>query len=72
MHRPIRTFVDVKDLPLCGGGDSVGCWTVWVDDQGVVLLLVRRKCDFDEVWVCFRVLWNEPPHFLYGSFSFGT
>lgn len=64
--------MNVKDFPLCSGGDRVRCWTVWVDDQRVVLLLVRRKRDFDEVLVCPRVLRDELLYFLYGSFSFGS
>lgn len=72
MNRPIRTLVNVKDLPLRSSGDLVRRWKVWVDNQGVVLLLVRRECDFDEVWICTRVLHDEVLYFLDGSFSIGS
>jgi hypothetical protein len=71
VYRPIRTLVNVKDLPLSRGGDSVRCRTVWMDYQGVVLLLVRRKCDFDEVWVCLCIFWDEVLDFLDRNVSFG-
>lgn len=59
VYRPIRALVNMKDLPMSGGSDSVGCWTVWVDDQRVVLFLVGRKDDFNKVWVRHRVFWDE-------------
>ena len=40
-----------------------------MDNQSIVVLLLRRKCDFDEVWVRIRVLWDEVLYFLYESFS---
>jgi hypothetical protein len=42
-----------------------------MDYQGVVLLLVRRKCDFDEVWVCLCIFWDEVLDFLDRNVSFG-
>jgi hypothetical protein len=63
--------MNMKDLPPSGDSDSVRCWTVRVNDQGVVLLLVGGECDFDEVWVRPRVLRDEILYFLYGRFSFG-
>ena len=70
MYRPIRTLVNVKDFPPNSGGNLVGCRNVRVDDQGVVLLLVRRNGDFDEVRVCLRVHRHESLDFLHRSFSF--
>jgi hypothetical protein len=70
VYRPICAFVNVKDLPLNRGGNSVRCQTVWVDDQGVVLLLVRGERDFDEIWVCPRVLRDELLDFLHRSVNF--
>jgi hypothetical protein len=42
-----------------------------MDYQGVVLLLVRRKRDFDEVWVRLRVFWDEVLDLLDRNVSFG-
>ena len=70
MNGPIRTLVNVKYLPPNSSGNLMGRWKVGVDDQGVVLLLVRRKCDLDEVWVCACVLRDEILYFLHESLSF--
>ena len=56
MYRPIRTLVNMKNFPLNGSGNLVGRWNVRVDDQGAVILLARKKVNFDEVQVCLHVL----------------
>jgi len=71
MYRPIRTLVNVKNFPPNGGGNLVGRRNVRVDDQGVVILLARRKVDFDEVRIRLRVLRHQSLDFLHGSVSFG-
>jgi len=64
--------MNMKDLPPNSSGDSVGCWKVVVDDQRVVVLLARRKRNFDEVRVCLRILRHKLLDFLHGTISFGS
>lgn len=57
--------MNVKDFPPSSGGDPVRRWMVWVDDQGVVLLLMRRECNCDVAWVSSCVFRDEVLYFLY-------
>ena len=62
--------MNVKDFSPNSSGDPVGFWEAGVDDQGVVVFLVRRKHNFDEVLVCPRVLGQELLDFLYERHRF--
>lgn len=59
MDRPVGAFVNMEDFPFGSGGDSMRRGTVRVYDQSVVLLLVRRKRDLDELGVRRRILRDE-------------
>lgn len=61
--------MNVKDFPPSSGRDPVRCREVWVDDQRVMLLLVRRECNYDQAWVGLCVFLGQVLYFLYGSSS---